>query len=518
MSAPSTADPRQEAAAPPGGKGRWLGLAVISLAVSLIVVDATIVSVLLPSVVDEIGLRATQAEWLTSIYSLVFAALMITFGRLSDVYGRRLMFVLGTLVFVVASLAVAASGSATELIGARALQGVGAAMIMPATLSTVNSLFHGRDRAIAFGVWGSMIGGMTAVGPLLGGWLATSHGWQWAFTINLPLGALLIAGVLKYVPETRDASGPRGIDWKGGVLSALGLGALVFGLIEGQTYGWWQASGELPGWPISPVPLALGAAVLLLVTFVLVERARARAGRPVMLDLRLFRIANFRRGNAAASLISVGELGLLFILPLFLQGAHGDSPLQICVAILPLAIGSFLSGGTAARLGRRVGAARVVQYGMAMEFAAVLAIGLTTHAGTTGYGLAPWMLLYGLGLGMTSAQLTNISLADVPRGQSGQASGTQSTSRQVGSALGIACIGTVFATSLGHAMQARTGDAEAAAALQGSVGTGISALDPEQARAAIESLATATGHAALVTAGILAVGLIMTLRLRGKEL
>ncbi|WP_344837810.1 MFS transporter [Actinocorallia longicatena] len=508
-----TAEPQDQAR--DAGNRRWLGLAVISLGVSLIVVDATVVNVLLPSIVEELGLRATDAEWLTSVYSLVFAALMISCGRIADLVGRRRMFVIGTGVFVVASLLAAMAATGGALVGARALQGVGAAMIMPATLSTINTLFSGRDRAVAFGIWGSMIAGMAAVGPLLGGWLATSHGWRWAFTINLPLGVLLVLGVLRYIPETRDPDGRPGIDWGGGVLSALGLGALVFALIEGQTFGWWTSQKD--GWPLTPVPFALGGSVVLLSLLVVLERRRARAGKAVMLDLTLFEIASFRRGNIAASLISVGELGLLFVLPLFLQGAHGDSPLQIVVAILPLAIGAFFSGGLAARLAQRAGPARVVQYGMAAEVAAVLAIGLTTHAGTTGYGLAPWMLMYGIGLGMTSAQLSNVALAEVPPGQSGQASGTQSTARQVGSALGIALIGTVFATSLGHAMQARTGDAEVARELQSNVGTTIADLSPVQADAAVESLAVATGRAALVTAGILGVGLIMTLRLRRKD-
>lgn len=512
MSALVTAEPQHEVRG--REKRRWLGLAVISLGVSLIVVDATVVSVLLPSIVNELGLRATDAEWLTSVYSLVFAALMISFGRIADLYGRRRMFVVGTAVFVAASLLAAAAGSGGALIGARALQGVGAAMIMPATLSTVNALFTGRDRAVAFGIWGSMIAGMAALGPLLGGWLATSHGWRWAFSVNLPIGILLVVGVLKFIPETREPDARRGIDWAGGVLSALGLGALVFALIEGQSYGWWRPVGGVDVFGLSPIPVALGASLILLTALARVESGRARAGKPVMLDLTLFKIASFRRGNIAASLISVGELGLLFILPLFLQGAHGDSPLQICVAILPLALGAFFSGGSAARLAQRMGPARVVQYGMAAEVAAVLAIGLTTHAGTTGFALAPWMLMYGIGLGMTSAQLTNVSLADVPKAMSGQASGTQSTARQVGSALGIALIGTIFATSLGHAMQARTGDEAVAREVQGNVGTTISTLSPLQADAAIESLAVATGRAALVTAGILGVGLIMTLRLR----
>src|SRR3954471_24355898 len=235
MTAPSTAFPPHQAV-PRTGRGRWLGMVIISLGVSLIVVDATIINVLLPRVVADLRLTTTDAEWVASIYALTFAALLIPFGRAGDLFGRRRMFVLGTAIFVLASLAVAVSGNAVALVGSRALQGVGASMIMPATLSTMNSMFSGRDRAVAFGIWGSLIAGMAALGPLLGGWLASSFGWRWAFGVNLPLGAVVVAGALLLVPETRDRTARHGIDWPGGLLSAGGLAAIVFALIEGQRY------------------------------------------------------------------------------------------------------------------------------------------------------------------------------------------------------------------------------------------------------------------------------------------
>lgn len=510
---------------------------VISLGVSLIVVDATIVGVLLPRIITDLGLTTTDAEWVTSVYALVFAALLIPFGRAGDLFGRRRLFMLGTAVFTVASVAAASAGDGSALIGARALQGVGASMILPAALSTVNAVFTGRDRAVAFAIWGSVISGMAALGPLAGGALATAGGWRWAFGINLPLGIALIAAALVLMPETRlpRAGGAwRDIDWPGGALSALGLGALVCGIIEGQTYGWWAATRPFAiagfDWPeggLSPVPVVLALAAVLLAALVVVERSRAAAGRAVMLDLELFRIPSFRRGNLASALINVGELGLLFVLPLFLLGVHGTSPLQISLAILPLAAGAFLAGGYAGKLANRHGPHRVVQAGMVLEVAAVLALALTVSATTGGLGLAPWMLLYGVGLGLTSAQLTNVSLADVPPEQSGQASGTQSTARQVGAALGIAAIGTVFATSLGHAMTDRLAgsslppERQAAIAheLRESAGTYGRDLhaDPglaAAARAADESLATAARHASLTTAAILALGLAVSLRLR----
>ncbi len=508
--------------APTSTARRRLGVVVLSLGVSMIIVDATIVGVLLPRLVSGLGLTTADAEWVNAVYSLVFAALLIPFGRVGDLVGRRRVFVLGVVVFVLASLGVAAARDGSSLIAARAVQGVGASMVLPAALSTLNAMFTGRDRATAFGIWGALLSGMAALGPLLGGALGTAD-WRWAFLVNLPFGVALIAGAIALLPETRRPRAGRlrqEIDWLGGVLSALGLGALVCGLIEGPNHGWWTATRDFSVAGLSPVPVVLALGAVLLTALVLVERVRAAAGRPVMLDLSLFRIANFRHGNLASALINVGELGLLFVLPLFLLGVHGTSPIQISLAILPLAVGSFLSGGYAGHLAKKRGAHRVVQIGMVLEVAAVLGLAVTLDAATTGLGLAPWMLVYGFGLGLTAAQLTNVSLADVPPAKSGQASGTQSTARQVGAALGIAVIGTVFATSLGAAMTDRVSDGERLAhELRQSAGTYARELhaDPAraaEARAADESLAVATRDGALVTAAILALGLLLSLRLR----
>ena len=224
---------------------RWKAMPIIALAVSIIIMDATVVNVVLPVLIRDINLTASDAEWINSVYALVFASLLITVGRIGDIFGRRRLLIIGILIFGVASVLAAMSYSGTTLIAARLLQGVGGAMILPATLSTVNALFTGRERGIAFAIWGSTIGGMAAVGPVVGGWLTTSFTWRWAFLINIPIVLIVLVGALLWVPETKDAHAERGVDIAGVVLSIAGLGGIVFGLIEGQRYGWGTSTAPL---------------------------------------------------------------------------------------------------------------------------------------------------------------------------------------------------------------------------------------------------------------------------------
>jgi MFS family permease len=218
----------------------------------MIIVDATIVNVALPSIIGEFGLDLSDAEWINSIYSLVFAALLITLGRVGDLRGRRRLFMVGLVVFVAASMLAGRAGGGGALIFARLLQGVGAAAILPSTLSTVNATFQGRERGIAFGVWGSVIGGMAAVGPLLGGWLTTEHSWRWAFYVNLPIGIVALVGAFAWVEETKEERRFPGFDIAGVALSGLGMAGLVFALIEGPRFGFFARS-FLPS-PPSPAP------------------------------------------------------------------------------------------------------------------------------------------------------------------------------------------------------------------------------------------------------------------------
>ena len=283
----------------------------IALGVAMIIVDATIVNVAVPTIIRELHVSATTAEWFNTIYALVFASLLITLGHTGDVWGRRRLFLTGTVVFVAASLVAATAPSGSVLILGRFLQGIGGAMILPATLSTVNATFVGQDRAIAFAIWGSTIGGVAALGPLLGGWLTTDYSWRWAFLINVPIGAVVVAGIVFVVPETRDPDVRRGIDWWGNLLLIAGLATLVFGLIEGGQYGWWQqvaqftcraSRGRRAGrhrWPWRSA-----VSVVSLVGFVFLERvAGSGTGRPrrprAVRDPQLRRRERGSRGSGA---------------------------------------------------------------------------------------------------------------------------------------------------------------------------------------------------------------------------
>jgi EmrB/QacA subfamily drug resistance transporter len=505
----TAADPAApEAQQPP--PHRWWALVAVALGVSLIIMDATVVNVALPVIIEDLHLDATQAEWMNAIYSLVFAALLLTVGRIGDIRGRRLLFLLGMVVFVLASVLAGLSGGGPALIGARLLQGIGAAMILPSTLSTVNAVFTGRERAIAFAVWGSTIGGMAAVGPLVGGWLTTYSTWRWAFLINVPVGLVVLALTVLFVPETKDDTSPRTLDLYGVALSTLGLGGIVFALIEGQHYGWWRQ----PDGTFSPVPVALVLGVVLMARFLVVQRRKKAAGRVVLVDLGLLDVRSFRFGSIAALIVALGEFGLLFTLPLLLQNALGFSALGTGWLIVSLAIGTFLVSGLTPQLTARYGGRAVVRLGLATEAVAVAALAITLSSDISGWLIALWLFLYGVGVGMATAQLTSVILAEIPVAESGQASGLQSTFRQLGSALGVAILGTLLIGTLGRSTTSALEAAGAPApvvtrvsdAVTGSAGAVIPSLQAVPATSAYgDAAADAMIHASKVTTGVAAV-------------
>src|SRR5579884_2929949 len=367
--------------AAPEDRRRWLGLAMLSLGVAMIIADISIVNVALPQMIRELHITLVDAEWINTIYSLTFAALLLTAGWIGDLAGRKRLFVIGVAVFVVSSALAGLAPTGSLLIAARFVQGIGGAIILPSTLSTVNATFRGQERAIAFGIWGSVIGGMAAVGPLLGGWLTTSFSWRWAFYINVPVGFVAIAVGLFAVRESRDEGAPHSFDLPGFLTFTPALAALIFGLIEGNRYGWLRPKEAfgLSGlhWPlhsVSIIPFAFGVAVVCFAAFLAVERARQ--GRAVLVDFPLFRLASFSIGNTVTSIVSVGEFGILFVLPLFLQAVLGYSAFRTGVVLMPLALAAFAAGPLAAPFAARFGARRVVSTGMALEAIGIFMVGL----------------------------------------------------------------------------------------------------------------------------------------------
>ena len=520
----------------PTARTKWFSLGVLALGLSMIVLDGTIVGVALPRIISDLHLDLADAQWVNAIYAMIFAALLLTVGRIGDRWGRRRTFVAGVVLFVTSSILAARADSATALIASRALQGVGGALVLPSTLSTVNATFRGKDRATAFGIWGAVMAGMAAIGPLLGGWLTSSFDWRWIFYVNVPIGALVLLGTILWVPETRGAPGRRGVDVDGLLTSGIGLSLIVFGFIEGSTYGWFRPVADLHvgNWtwptsaPLSPALVALLVGAIFVGLFVVWERHRARNRRDAILDLSLFSVRTFTWGNLTAAAVAAGEFALVFVLPLFLVNVLGLGIMAAGWVLAAMAIGAFVSGAQARHLAARLSPTKVVLLGLALEVAGVAALALLLSSTMPAWAVAVPLVVYGVGLGLASAQLTSTVLADVPPAQSGSGSATQSTARQVGSALGTALVGSTLAASLGHtvatrladiagfpaALAAKLTDATAASAgglietvrAQGTTGQ-YGALGPQIADALAEGFADATRIGLGVALAMLLLGL-----------
>ncbi|SPT54462.1 Antiseptic resistance protein [Actinomyces bovis] len=454
---------------------------------------------------QRLPLSFTQAQWVTTVYNLIFAALLITTGRLGDRVVRRTILGAGLAVFGLGSLLAGVAPNAAALIAARAAQGLGGAMVLPSTLSTVNATFRGRERAAAFGIWGATIAGSAAVGPLAGGWLTDTFSWRWIFGINLPLIALICLGAWLWVPQTREDSNRTthsGFDLPGLLLSALGMGGVVFGLIEGRSLGWWKplAGHWSSAWPISPATLGLGLGILLLTGFVVVELRRAAANREVMLDLNLLRLHSFAWGNLAAMTVAIGEFGLLFVLPLYLQNVRSLSPVGAGWVLAAMAAGAFLSGAVAAPLSQATTAATVATTGLILETLGVGVLALLLRADTPIWQVVVPLVIYGTGLGLASAQLTSTILIDVPPSQSGQGSAAQSTVRQLGSALGVAVIATVMAASVNSAASGTLAQPLAGQHVPAQVSTALEDSLAPSAGSVIAALEQGSGTAAQLPA------------------
>ncbi|MFE4977695.1 MFS transporter [Kitasatospora sp. NPDC056651] len=517
--------PENPARPSPTSRDAWLGLVAISLGVSLVAVDFTIVNVVMPPIIDDLEISAFGAQWIQESYAIVLAALLLVMGRLSDVLGARRLFLAGTVVFGLASIGAALAPTGELLIAGRFAQGVGGAIIMPTSLALLNLTFRGPERGKAFAVWGSTIGAAAAVGPLLGGRLA-DHSWRWAFGINIAVVALILVGVTRFLqPSPRQ---PGRIDAVGAALSVPGLGLLAFALIEGRDYGWWEPRKDFgpfgDGTGLSVIPVALAVAVACLALFLVLQMRLTRGnGTAPLMDTSLFGIKSFSTGTIATLVIALAEFGMLAVLPLWLQYALGYSPVRTGLLVLVVAVGSFVASGASFGMAEKTGPVGLVRIGLALEAAGLLMFGLLAGSDSPWWVIAIALFLYGTGVGFATAQVTNVVLADVPPRRAGQGSGIQSAARQLGSALGIAVLTSTFFTALASDLSDRlvrqgTPDADAdrlSSAVSDSAGAMISGLadDPRTASAA-DAARDAMSHAIRINgytcAALLALGMLAT--------
>lgn len=518
------------------GARRWIGLIAVALGVALIVVDTTIVNVITPSVIDDLNINSSQAQWIQESYAIVFAALLLLVGRIADLRGARTVFIWGVVVFGLTSLLAGLAPTGEILILARFLQGVGAAAILPTSLALLNHMFTGPARGQAFAVWGSTIGAATALGPVLGGWLSEHASWRWAFGINIPLTIVILVIAVVFLTQPKKSQGR--VDGFSAILSILGLGLLAFALVEGRVYGW--VTSEKPftifgaTWDsgLSPAFVALVLSVLLLAAFVWrqVLTSRPTSRHQPLMDVRLFSISSFRNGNVATLIIGLGEFGIIAVLPLWLQFTLDYTPLEAGATLVPIAVGSFVASGISFPLTEKVSALALVRAGLILEVVGLAGLGLVAaFTDANWWFIAVVLFFYGIGVGFATSQVTNVVLADVPEGEGGQSSGIQSTFRQLGSALGIAALTTVFFSSLGSTLHDKLTDAGVPAAdattlsnaVTDSAGAVIKSLaaQPETvfaADAAREAMTQALAFGSYLAAGFLVVGVIATLLIPSK--
>ncbi|WFB05702.1 MFS transporter [Streptomyces sp. LX-29] len=499
----------------------------VSMGVALIVVDITIVNVILAPIIEELEIDSAEAQWIQESYAIAFAALLLLTGRLSDLHGARRIFIVGLALFGVTSLLAAVAPTGGGLILARALQGIAGAMILPASLALVNATFSGKARSQAFAVWGSTIGAAAAVGPVLGGRLADLS-WRWAFGINIPLVVLIAVGVMVYLPASVRRRGR--VDGLGAVLSAVGLGLLAFALIEGRTYGWLLTTEPLDigglSWSGGPSPVfvsCVGSAVTLW-GFWRRQAVLSRGKEEPLMDVELFSIASFRNGNLVTLMVGLGEFGIIAVLPLWLQFTLGYSSFEAGLALGALAVGSLVSSGASFQMAMKVSALAQVRIGLVLETVGMVALGLIATTSGVWWLIASALCVYGIGVGFATAQVTNIVLAEVPPERAGQASGIQSAARELGSALGIAFLTTLFFSTLASDLREDLTEdgvpAQAAERISGAVtesaGSAIPSLadDPKTAKVAEVAREAMTGGLVIssyLCAALLALALLATL-------
>jgi EmrB/QacA subfamily drug resistance transporter len=429
---------------------KWWTLAAVSFGLFMIMLDNTVVNVALPSIQRSLDLKISELEWIVTGYALTFGALMLTGGKLADLLGRRLIFVVGLAVFTLSSLACGLAGSAEVLIAARVVQGVGAALINPSTLSIITVTFPPRQRGTAIGIWAGVSALGLAIGPLVGGLITERINWNWVFYINVPVGVLGVLAAFAFIDESRDTSLEQRPDVPGLVTSALGLFALSYALIESNTYGWTS----------SRILTAFGVAAAALAVFVLLELHQ----RLPMLELGLFRNRGFAGANIVMLLVGLAMIGVFFYVSLYMQQVLGYSPVQAGASFLPWTLLIILLAPQAGRLSDRLGPRPLVATAM-IVLAGSLFLFSRMGVHEDFWSLLPAMLLGGVGMSAAIAPTTAAAMSSVRADKAGAGSAVLNSMRQVGGSLGIAVMGSIVAS--GVSSSPASGDPRPVAFLNG---------------------------------------------------
>ena len=417
---------------------RWWTLGAMSFALFMIMLDNTAVNVALPSIQQDFGSSLSALEWTVNAYTLTFAVLLVTGGRLGDIFGRRRMFLFGVVVFALASATIGFAPSDGWLVASRAVQGIGAAFMMPGTLSIISNAFPPQERGKAIGTWAGVSAIALAAGPVVGGWLTEDVSWRAIFFMNLPVAAGAVAVTLFAAHESRDETVDRSIDFPGIATMTIALTALVFALVEGNAWGW--GSPEILG--------LLAASAVASVSFALIER---RSRNPVV-DFDALRSKQFLGANIVAFMISFGMLAMFFFLALYMQNILGYSPLEAGIRFLPSTLVIIVAGPISGRLADRVGPRPLMVVGLL-----IVAVSLAWQSRVevdTSYGfLVGAFVLMGLGIGLVMSPMSMAAMNAVDRTKAGVASGTLSMFRMVGGTFGVAALGALVAAIGRHDLE-----------------------------------------------------------------
>jgi len=420
----------------------WLVLLVLTSGFFMIMLDTTIVNVAIPAMSTGLNTTLDQILWVLNAYVLVYAVLLITAGRLGDLYGQRTLFAIGLLIFTVASALCGLSQTSGQLIAARVLQGVGGALLTPQTLAILTSIFPPERRGAAFGIWGGVAGLATVAGPTVGGAVITYIDWRWIFYINVPIGIAALIATFAVIPDIR-AGRRHGWDVLGIILATGGLFAIVFGLIEGERYSW----GQIESYPIT-IPEVLAAGVVLIVLFLIWERFQTEP----LLPLSLFQDRNFAVANWIAAAISFGMLSMFLPFTIYLQSARGFSALVAGLTLAPMSLTSMVTAPFAGRFADKVGGKYILMAGIALFTIGMGSIAFVAGPDSTWINFLAPAIVAGLGIGMTFAPMTTVAMRNIEPRVAGAASGVLNTIRQLGAAIGSAVVGALLQYNLSNTL------------------------------------------------------------------